>query len=270
VWFSSSIAGTIVCKLITNRVIEFAWLFLEAPTGLSEEVMHVTFELPTRLAGLVRTTAAAAALSTLAMSAGAQTWQAVNLDGDAVTTEAWFNTATNTTWLAGPDLVQMDWNTAKTWASNLTIYGSSDWRLPILGGVAGVPVSIGQTYPAISEGELGLLWQSLGGAAGLHAQFPTLPNSPNRNDYFGVWYGNAVAGTGITGYAWALSVGMAENYALNARPEFSQTEFAWAVHDGDLRMTTSVPEPHESTLLIAGVMAMGFMARRRRARGTSQ
>jgi hypothetical protein len=41
--------------------------------------------------------------------------------------------------------------------------------------------------------------------------------------------------------------------------------YAWAVHDGDLRITTSVPEPHESTMLLAGVLALGFMARRRRA-----
>lgn len=231
-------------------------------------------ELPTRLVALVRTTMAAAALSTLAMSASAQTtWQAVNLDADALTTEAWFNASSNTTWLAGPNLDRMDWNTAKSWASNLTIYGSSDWRLPILGGTADVAVSTGSnasTYPDISQGELGQLWQSVGGAAGLHAQFPTLPNSPNPDDYFGVWYGNAVAGTGSHGDAWALSIGMAANYAVNATPEFGQSEFAWAVHDGDLRITASIPEPQESTMLVAGVMAIGFMARRRRARGKSE
>jgi hypothetical protein len=233
-------------------------------------VIQMKFETASRFARPVRTMVFSAVISTFAMSAGAAStftsaWEGVNLDGIAGI-DAWYNTESHTTWLAGPDPTKMTWQTAKDWASGLNVFGSADWRLPVLGGVVGALVS-DTPRPSFAQGELGQLAASFATVADMQAQFPTLQNAGSS---FGIWYGNAVDGYGADN-AWALSMTPAQNVAFHAKPGMGQFEFAWAVHDGDLRnITASVPEPHESTMLIAGVMAMGFMARRRRTRGSSR
>jgi hypothetical protein len=149
-----------------------------------------------------------------------------------------------------------------TWANGLDVLGSSDWRLPVLGNLVGAAVG-NDPYPAVEAGELGRLWTSFATASERASQFPSLPAS----GFFGAWYGNGKMGDPSA--AWALSMNMSNNYAENNALDVSKglRLLAWAVHDGDLRMTASVPEPRESTLLIAGSLALVFMARRRRAAG---
>lgn len=235
-------------------------------------VIQMKLETASRLARPIRTMLLSVVISTFVMSAGAastfsSTWEGVDLDGIAGI-DAWYNAESNTTWLAGPNPTKMTWQTAKGWALSLNTLGSKDWRLPILGGVPDEPVS-NSTAPSLSQGELGKLRTSFATMVEMQAQFSGLPTTGSTN--FGIWYGNPVAGAAAD-RAWTLSMApVGSDHAFHSSGSLMSTlQFAWAVHDGDLRVTAAIPEPRESTMLIAGVMAMGFMARRRRTRGSSR
>jgi hypothetical protein len=192
----------------------------------------------------------------LSQPANAYTWLAVDLNKDISTTEAWYNVETNTTWKASvTDLSVLQFGAAKTAMTDLNYFGTTGWRLPsVLGGATNVELA--------TKGELGLLVASFNTFTDLSHQF-VLPQPLIENLF---WYGD-LAGSGH-GYLYFDGSGISISGGADFGGGFSG--YAWAVHDGDLRITTSVPEPHESTMLLAGVLALGFMARRRRASDKSK
>lgn len=75
------------------------------------------------------------------------TLQGRDLDGDSSTTEAYYDTALNITWLADANFAKttgydadglMTWSAAKAWAAGLSLGGSTRWRLPVVRPVDGV------------------------------------------------------------------------------------------------------------------------------------
>jgi len=64
-----------------------------------------------------------------------------DLDGNAATFEAYYDTVLDITWLADANAAGtlMNWVDAKAWVSNLNVSGITGWRLPTpdpIGGVA--------------------------------------------------------------------------------------------------------------------------------------
>ncbi len=74
-----------------------------------------------------------------------------NLDGNASTIEAYYDTVLNVTWLANANAgagssfddgfsasdAQMTWSNAMAWAASLDINGIDEWRLPTLSPIDG-------------------------------------------------------------------------------------------------------------------------------------
>jgi hypothetical protein len=229
-----------------------------ASTVVFEEA-PMTHSLRRQLMSAIRHSCLAAPLlAGMSLPAHAYTWQAVDLDANALTTEAWYNVDTNTTWMA--DLTQLGKVTfanAAAAVQNLDYFGTTGWRLPTLGLIPNTT-----TY-ASTAGEMGGLVASFGSVAALAPQFMASSTTLNGQR---LWYGDAA---GASHYFLSVSrTGVSVSNSMTNQTIW--TGFAWAVHDGDLRITTSVPEPRESTMLVAGVMALGFMARRRRSRSKSE
>jgi hypothetical protein len=187
----------------------------------------------------------------LSQSVHAYSWEAVDLNKDVSTTEAWYNVETKTTWMSPLTFVgELTFANAQSKVQNLNYFGTTGWRLPFLG-----VTDTNKTPP----GELGLVFDSFGSVAELSKKF--LPSGQSLSAQR-IWYGDMPGSD-----RYFLWVGTAGGSVSTGSTKFTDwTGLAWAVHDGDLRsITASVPEPHESTMLLSGVLALGFMARRRRA-----
>lgn len=87
--------------------------------------------------------AATSTFANAAVISGQGTWETTlqgrDLDGDASTYEAYYDTALNITWLADANYSKtsgyseygdMIWDVAKAWAAQLNINGITGWRLP--------------------------------------------------------------------------------------------------------------------------------------------
>jgi PEP-CTERM motif len=239
------------------------------------------------LAAVVLPQAQAAAVS--GQGTWATTLQGRDLDGNAGTFEAYYDTALNITWLADANFAQtsgydadgfMFWSSAKTWADNLVVGSYSDWRLPTMvdTGTSGCNESYaGGTDCGFNvqtkDGSTGVVYSEMA-----HLYYVTLGNK-----------GSAAPGTGaFTQEGWGLSnTGPFSNVQSNAywtgleyapyadygwlfdtyngyqgnqgKPYFQFS--AWAVRAGDV---VSVPEPQTYALMGLGVAAVMVVARRRR------
>jgi hypothetical protein len=253
---------------------------------------------------LTHRASAALALAVLAMGVvpaahaagvpGQGTWQTTlqgrDLDGNAATFEAYYDTALNITWLADANYAKtsnysaadrsgrLTWDEAKTWADTLVVGAYSDWRLPTMvdtgssgcnyslsGGtdcgynVQTKDASTGTVYSEMAR----LYYVTLGnkayfaprtGAAN-QAGWGLRNSGPfsNVQSYF-YWFGvESVRGADFAQYFYTGNGLQSYDFKVN---EYS----AWAVRPGDV---AAVPEPQTYALVLAG-LAAAVVARKRR------
>ncbi len=224
--------------------------------------------------------------------AGQGTWettlQARDLDGNAATTEAYYDSVLNITWLADASFARtsgadpdglMSWAAAQTWVSALNIGGTTGWRLPSLvdTGALGCNLSYSggtdcgynvQTVDAATGqvfSELAHLWyRTLGnkgyyaadtGASpqagwGLSNQGPFVHLQPHYH-----WTGTTMATN--TARAWAFQAGNGLQGSLPKTAHYN----VWAVHTGDVGVSP-VPEPEGLALALAGLGVVAWCRKR--------
>jgi PEP-CTERM motif len=214
---------------------------------------------------------------------GQGTWettlQARDLNGDGAT-DAFYDTELNVTWLRdananGP----MNWNAAKTWASNLVVGGYSGWRLPAIvdtgapgcdrsnAGGTDCGFNVQTKSGSIVYSELAhLYYTTLGNKAYCAPGSVTCNSAPpgwgltNTGNFQNLqsdsyWSGTEYApDTGSAWYFYTSGGGQSSVYKY-----FSL--YAVAVRPGDV--TAAIPEPETYALMLAGLTALVVVQRRR-------
>lgn len=213
-------------------------------------------------------------------SANAQ-FEARDLNGDG-TADAYYDTQQNLSWLADANLWatlgnpvgtdgwgqpmqpgQMSFVDAVNWVAGLSIHGVSDWRLPdrlVPAGDESSPycnATACSSWHPTAPSELSFLATALGGTSG-----------PFQNVQNGHYMTSFSYDTGGGGGSAVLEM----NHVLGGtRFLTDETSFAfgyvWAVRGGDVAQVTPVPEPSTYALMLAGLAALGFAAKRRRVPG---
>lgn len=212
--------------------------------------------------------------------AGQGTWETTlqgrDLDGNAANGfEAYYDTALDITWLADAnqaftsgfdEIGAMNWSQARAWAANLNVHGTTGWRLPTLvdTGTPGCNMGVNGTDCGYNV--------DTSASEMAHMYYVTLGNKGYYNTS-GAFAGNSLTNTGpfsnvVGGVYWsgveyALDVDNAwEFFILVGNQGYNikgAAYYAWAVHSGDV---AAVPEPQTLALAMAGIAALGFVARR--------
>lgn len=232
------------------------------------------------LAALAVPPAQATALS------GQGTWETTlqgrDLDGNTATFEAYYDTSLNITWLADANYAKtsgydadgrMTWGEAMTWANQLAVGGYSDWRLPAMLDTW----TPGCNYSETGGTDCGHNVQTRDANTGTvysemaHLYYITLANKDiyvpgtgafpqpgwglsNTGPFSNIGVGYHVYWSGLeyapdTNNAWGFGTaagGQGEGQKTN---QFS----GWAVRQGDVAVTTTVPEPQTYALALAGL-----------------
>ena len=219
---------------------------------------------------------------------GQGTWETTlqgrDLDGNAATFEAYYDTVLNITWLAdgnyakttsyaaGDDGGRMTWDEAKTWAAQLNINGVTGWRLPDVKPVNGSSFDYSYSDAGTTDvgfnitstqSELAHMYHVTLGNKGIHntsgiyqpdfGMKNTGPFNIVRSD--GHW--SSVEYAHDSDGAWVFGTGSGYQGLYYKGNEVS----AWAVRPGDV---AAVPEPEAYALTLAGLAVTGVVARRRR------
>jgi len=225
---------------------------------------------------------------------GQGTWETTlqgrDLDGNAATFEAWYDTTLDITWLADANAAgtPMTWIDAKTWAAELDVNGITGWRLPTVCPVNGS--SFNTTLSPDGTTDRGSATTTTDGSDGGWRDGSDTPVSEMGHMFY-VTLGNIGACdptlpwcTHPTG--WGLSntglfTGLqADRYwfstefdSMNARhlhfnegiqnnlPN-SSSLFAWAVRSGDI---SAVPVPAAAWHFGSGLLGLIGIARRKQA-----
>lgn len=201
------------------------------------------------------------------------TLQGRDLDGNAANGfEAYYDTALRITWLADANLPKtqgmpsnggMSWSAANTWARNLSVFGVTGWRLPLM-----IDLSTNGCTQFSSSGGLGadcgynvdtnlselahLFHVTLGNSSNTSGGLSLSNTGPFKNVVAYNYWSNEAQGYYQPGTAWYFST-----YNGHQFPYLQSTAYnVWAVRTGDV---AAVPEPMALALSLAGlaVVALG-------------
>ena len=186
--------------------------------------------------------------------------------------QAVYDTDRNITWLADANYAKtsgndtdglMNWTAANAWAAGLNIGGYTGWRLPttLQPDATCQNQSGGGSFGFNCTGsELGHLYYTEGGlsqnknitsSAVLSGLFSNMQNNV---------YWSATVYPPIPNFALYFSTGVGEQfYTIKG-----VIGYAWAVRDGDVGGTSTVPEPDMIWLFGAGALAWSGARTRRR------
>jgi len=256
--------------------------------------------MKTRLLGAV----SAFTITLLSLSAqaipvsGQGTWESTlqgrDLDGNASTYEAYYDTTLKITWLADANYAQtsgfdsdgqMIWADANAWAAGLTLGGYTDWRLPTITPIngssyntvlstnattdfgfagsagwvdgSGNPVSeMGHMY-YVTLGNLGACAPNNANPGSCPAKQPGYGLS-NTADFLNLQADGYWSGSELdSSWAWASFFGGGGQFTGGK----SKNKFAWAVRSGDI---SAVPVPAAVWLFGSGLIGLLGLARRKR------
>ena len=214
--------------------------------------------------------------------------QARDLDGNAATAEAYYDTVLDITWLADANYAQtsghdadglMHWDAANAWAASLSFTDGinvyDDWRLPTAEPVNGVSFDYSSSYDGSTDvgynitspqNELSYMfyvnlgnpgeYTAAGDDSGCYVSFSNscLGNvGPFSNLQSFLYYAGPESGTNTV---WVFDMGSGQQFGGDK----GFVHYAWAVQSGDV---AAVPEADTWAMLLAGLGLIASMARRR-------
>ncbi len=226
------------------------------------------------------------AVANAASVGGQGTWESTlqgrDLDGNLSTTEAYYDTVLDITWLADAYYVGalMDWTTANAWAANLNLNGITGWRLPTVMGTGmsaciyaftgtDCGYNVRTTSGSTVYSEMASLFYDTLGNLGLHDTSGSAPQQgwgltntgpfSNVQSYY-YWSATEYAPDTLNAWDFYFNDGYQDN--LN---KSSGLLYAWAVHSGNVGVSV-VPVPAALWLFGSGLAGLIGVARKRRQR----
>jgi hypothetical protein len=233
----------------------------------------------------VRTTLIASSLIAAALASGSAhaVLQGRNMDGNAATFEAYYDTDLDITWLGNANMNGlMTWAGANTWAANLSFYNPltnqtySDWRLPTttdtgteLCDFAYGGTDCGYNVDTASSEMAHLYFVTLGNQSAytttgaVSGAYEGGTNPTSTFDNVGP-FTNFQSGSYWSGTEYAPSPSSAwyfyTYYGYQSGGGESNSFYALAVSPGDV---AAVPEAETYALMLVGLGLIGWRARRR-------
>lgn len=194
-------------------------------------------------------------------STGLAAWgdalQARDLDGNASTTEAFYDTVNDVTWLANPNAsAALDLNAAIQFVSSLNVSGVTGWQLPtntqfsalfstVLGNKSATCSNYGVCTVSAGEG--------------------LTHTAPFQNQIGGTyWSSDAISifnDLGTSSTTTDLSVTYDFSLGISSYKDASTQLGTWALHSGSVGTPITVPEPQTWVLTLLGLTAIGFARR---------
>jgi hypothetical protein len=218
-----------------------------------------------------------------------------DLDGNLSTTEAYYDTVLDITWLGDGNYAgtAMDWATANSWAAGLDPYGSgiTGWRLPDTNPIDGTTAddatysyigtedrgynmsAPGTLYAGSTASEMAhLFYNTLGNLAYCDPGTSTtcshqsgwgLSNTGPFSNIQSARYWSATEYAPNTDYAWIFGMDGGGQNGHNKTLNY----YAWAVHSGTVGAAVGaavVPVPAAVWLFGSGLLGLVGLGRRRR------
>lgn len=245
-----------------------------------------SFTLAALLLGSAISTAHAAPIS------GQGTWESTlqgrDLDGNAATFEAYYDTTLDITWLADANAAgtTLTWADANAWADALDVNGVTGWRLPTVAPIDGASFNTGFSNNGTTDygtadadgwiddtgvpvSEMGHMYYVTLGNLGFCTPNDATPGDcveqtgwglSNTADFLNVHSSRYWSGTESSAFfPWYFNF---DGGNQNRLDEFSLM-FAWAVRSGDVS-AAAVPVPGVLGLFGIGLVGLLGAARRRR------
>jgi len=170
--------------------------------------------------------------------------------------QAYYDDKLNITWMANANVNGvMPWNNAVTWANNLVFGGASNWRLPSMdvnGDLVLVDCST-VTESVCRDNEYGYMFYQNGVTKSTAGPFSGIESQ----DY---WSSTIYAPSPAN--AWDFNFINGDHNWTGIGPGTSL--FAWAVADGDVLLTPTVPLPAAFWLFGSGLVGLISIAKRRK------
>lgn len=215
-----------------------------------------------------------------ATSVSAQgTWETTllgrDMDGNAATFEAYYDTALDITWLADANAAgtTMNWVDANAWAAGLDINGVTGWRLPdtVDTGSSGCDYSItggtdcGYNVDTSTSEMASMYYDTLGNLAYYDTSGDVqagwgLTNTGPFSNFFSNHYWSATEFEFETLSAWYFF----SDDGYQAYNNKTDNYYVWAVHSGDVGIAV-VPVPAAVWLFGSGLLGLIGTVRRKKA-----